>query len=233
MAFVSNEQRKAVMAKLRGALGSKPVAISTEIKPEEQVIRDIKYISDTDIVMGPEEVPHLFEDRHHIENLEIDAALRGTGGVIDRKRVDLPMATKSYYEKFPYIHPMEKDPKVRAKFSEVVKEGGIIKKVGNTFVELRPTEVSTIIEASNGENIPKDTVVDILRNAVELPDEIHEIGGDTSVGIAPTDVVFHDGVYYSNLRALPIKKSKVIQWRDDDENSEDYVSKGDFSPRRS
>ena len=233
MAFVSNEQRKAVMAKLRGALGSKPVAISTEIKPEEQVIRDIKYISDTDIVMGPEEVPHLFEDRHHIENLEIDAALRGTGGVIDRKRVDLPMATKSYYEKFPYIHPMEKDPKVRAKFSEVVKEGGIIKKVGNTFVELRPTEVSTIIEASNGENIPKDTVVDILRNAVELPDEIHEIGGDTSVGIAPTDVVFHDGVYYSNLRALPIKKSKVIQWRDDDEKSEDYVSKGDFSPRRS
>jgi len=120
-----------------------------------------------------------------------------------------------------------------AKFSEIRKDRGNIVQVGQTYVNLRPTAIVEILNAAEDENIPKATTEELLKSAVAAPNEILEIGGDTSVGIAPTDVVFHDGIYYSNLKQIQVRKSRVIPWRDEDEKSEDYVSKGDFISRRS
>lgn len=73
----------------------------------KNVFRDIKRLKDVEDVSGVEEVPHLFEDRHHLENLEIDEAMKPIEDEVGRHRKvweKIP-ETKSYEQKYPYIHP--------------------------------------------------------------------------------------------------------------------------------
>jgi hypothetical protein len=102
-----NKDMVSGLSELERKRGSPVYSEKSDRELSRDVYKDVKRLKDVDDASGMEDVPHLFEDKHHLENLEIDSALKSNEAILGRHR-NMPKITKSYAEKVPYLYKSDK-----------------------------------------------------------------------------------------------------------------------------